>query len=558
MFVSMGSTAGASARARVAALLVVFAALAWTGTAAAAPAKPLPAVAPAANDALTRAAARGDLTQAQYSLQRARSLFDLRAVRARFGEVARPDPHAATMILRDLAVRLADLSPAERKQARGLLARPDEGDGGVPEGTHGWDPAEQAAATSDCSDSRFCIHYTTAGDDAADVLFATAVRDTIASVWDNEVTGYGYRAPLSDIGSANNGGDARLDVYLLDLGLDGIFGYCTSDDPNLFNQSYQFFAFSVFCALDNDYVGFGPRTPTEYLQVTAAHEFFHAVQFAYDFLEDIWLMEGSAAWIEDEVYPAINDNFIFLPQSPLRVPTTPVDRGDGGFEYGSWIFFKYLSERLVGDRVVLRHVWERADGSQFAAFGDMYSIQAVRSALAAHGKGWNASFARFARDNRLRNYADGAIYPTTPTARTWTIRPARRSTGWQGRVLRHLANRFYSFNPGTGVRSTGRLRIEVDLPPTATAPAAHVLIAFKSGATSFVPVRLNGQGNGARTVTFARNTVNRVDLILTNASTRYDLSTCFDFPPWTSYSCGGARSRDDGRSYRFRAVLARR
>jgi hypothetical protein len=537
----------------------VLAALAWTGTAAAAQAKPLPELAPAAHDALARAAARGELSQAQYALQRARSLFELRAVRARFGDVARPDPHAATMILRDLAVRLSDLSPAERKQARGLLARPDDGD--VPDGTHGWSLNEMTNAAAPLCDvgGRLCVHYTTVEDDAADPAFAAQVRDTLAAVWDTEVTGFGYRAPRSDDASANDGGDGRLDVYLLDLGQEGIFGYCTSDDPNLFSPSYQFFAFSAYCALDNDYVGFGPRTPTEYLQVTTSHEFFHAVQFAYDFLEDIWLMEGTAAWMEDEAYPAINDNFIFLPQSPLRVPTSPLDRGDDGFEYGSWVYFKYLSELLVGTRDVVREIWLRADGSEFQAYNDRFSMQAVRDALAARGKGWNGSFARFARENRIRtNYGDGFLYPSTPTARTWSIRPARRSTGWQSKVLKHLANRFYSLTPGTGVRSTGRLRVEVDLPPTTTAPVANLLIVFKSGATRVVPFRLSGQGNGAKTVTFNRKTVARVDLILTNASTRYDFATCFAFPPWTSYSCGGARSRDDSRRYRFRATLAHR
>jgi hypothetical protein len=37
------------------------------------------------------------------------------------------------------------------------------------------------------------------------------------------------------------------------------------------------------------------------LKVTAAHEFFHAVQFAYDIGEDGWLMESTATWMEEHV-----------------------------------------------------------------------------------------------------------------------------------------------------------------------------------------------------------------------------------------------------------------
>lgn len=45
---------------------------------------------------------------------------------------------------------------------------------------------------------------------------------------------------------------------------------------------------SAYCVVDNDYAveEFGVRnTPLENLQVTVAHEYFHAVQFAYDFYE---------------------------------------------------------------------------------------------------------------------------------------------------------------------------------------------------------------------------------------------------------------------------------
>src|SRR4029453_5199034 len=103
------------------------------------------------------------------------------------------------------------------------------------------------------------------------------------------------------------------------------------------------------------------------LRVTAAHEFFHAVQFAYDWKEDLWLMEGSAAWIEDEVYDGINDNRQYLAFSPIGQttfwhaldwyhpnPSNPLSLQ----VYGSWIFFRYLSERY--SREIVRTIWRRA------------------------------------------------------------------------------------------------------------------------------------------------------------------------------------------------------
>ncbi|HVL64146.1 MAG TPA: hypothetical protein VM573_03135, partial [Actinomycetota bacterium] len=73
-----------------------------------------PALLPAAReDALSRALEAGQLSEAEYALERARSLFTPKDVRARFGDVARPDPRNATIVLRDLAIRLKDLQGAD-------------------------------------------------------------------------------------------------------------------------------------------------------------------------------------------------------------------------------------------------------------------------------------------------------------------------------------------------------------------------------------------------------------------------------------------------------------
>ena len=55
--------------------------------------------------------------------------------------------------------------------------------------------------------------------------------------------------------------------------------------------------------LDDDFAAaqFRHRHAGGNLRVTAAHEFFHAVQFAYDYDEDPWLMEATATWMEERV-----------------------------------------------------------------------------------------------------------------------------------------------------------------------------------------------------------------------------------------------------------------
>jgi len=113
-----------SARLRtvfLAAFLVVLG-LATASPSLASPAKPLP-LTRTAPDSLTRALARGELTQAQYALERAASLFHPGRVAARYGPITRPNPRDATLILRDLALRVRYLdSPADQARAAAGIA----------------------------------------------------------------------------------------------------------------------------------------------------------------------------------------------------------------------------------------------------------------------------------------------------------------------------------------------------------------------------------------------------------------------------------------------------
>jgi hypothetical protein len=539
------------------ALLVLFCTLAvWAGPASAAR-KPLPRPVPVANDALARALAKGELTPAEYALERARSLFHLGAVRREFGEVARPDPHAATLILRDLALRIRQLPATERLEARRILARPD--DGAVPPWTHAWPDGAPAATACDVNT---CFHWITNGAYAdapplndgppangiPDWVETTA--DVMAEVWNAEVTTMGYLAPKSDANSANNGGNNKFDVYLANLGAEGFFGYCTTDDPDSFDQSPTHFDFSAFCVLDNDFEDFGNAwTPEQFLQVTAAHEFHHASQFAYDAGEDVWLMEGEAMWMEGQVYPAITDRIRYLATSPIRRSGRALDHGAGGYEYGAWVFFQYLSERF--DDALIREIWELADASDLDT--EQYSMQATATAIAGRGDAFTPVFATFAEWNRspVRYYDEGALYPSPFTAAEFRLGPGG-TTGWRSTRIRHLATAYYSFKPRSTLRPTAKLRVAVDGPALSTKPAAKIIVVSTSGYRVHT-LSLNSSGNAARSVSFNPGVVKRVDVVLTNASRRYNLRTCWTGR--TSYSCGGAVALDELRTYRFKASV---
>jgi hypothetical protein len=544
--------------------VLLLATCAWSAAAPASAApRPLPPLTPVEHDALSRALQQGRLTESQYALERARALFALGRVRSEFGHVARANPHAATFILRDLVARTRFLSGSERTQAKAILSRPD----GIPTffGEPAWD--FDADPKRQCEVIRpLCFHWddnTTNRDSPppADTNPANGIPDQVDrtmvvldNVWDTETTGLGYREPLDDSATTlNDGGGPELDIYLADIGSIGLFGYCTSDDPHAFEFTAPW-AVSTYCVLDDDYsqadYGFG-QTSLEFLQVTAAHEFFHAVQFAYDWFEDLALMEGSAMWMEGQVYPDVIDRINYLGRSALRRPAVPLDTGSGGFEYGAWLFWRFLTEKVFSnDPMIIRDIWERADGGPTAAFGDEYSFQAVRRALAASGHDFRGTFAEFGWTNGLRDYDEAGFgYPVAPLAATFNLGPSFHSTGWQVPRLRHLSTRFYRFRPkALGAHAT--LHIGVDLPGLTRNPAATAIVYAKGGPKEVHPMGLDGHGQGHVTVKFGRSEVWKVDLVLSNGSLRFDCAPK-DFPN-TVYSCGGF-PKDDGRAYRFRA-----
>ena len=159
--------------------------------------------------------------------------------------------------------------------------------------------------------------------------------------------------------------------------------------------------------LDNDYAAdeFPSGTPLDNMRVTAAHEYMHAVQFAYDWLEDAWLMEATATWAEDEVFDSVDDNVHYLSSRPLGPAAwSRSTRSTNPNWYGDWIFFRYLSERFTtqtgGMPTIVRDIWRRADAAPGA--GDDYALQAVKGALAARNASFGKTFAQFADANRRR------------------------------------------------------------------------------------------------------------------------------------------------------------
>ncbi|HET6562719.1 MAG TPA: MXAN_6640 family putative metalloprotease [Marmoricola sp.] len=477
----------------------------------------------------------------------------------RTADSAHPD-RRLTLLLRDLRLGLEELDGEERDRAESYLARPD-GDRAFPD-----EPLydEGVVTRDDCTvaptpGSHVCVHWVTStrdaprlddgdGDGVPDQVETT--RDVLNSVWRRIVDAGGYRPPLADTTSDNSGPDGKLDVYLADLGASSLYGYCATDDPAAGSNA----TVSAFCALDDDFsaVQFG-GDPLENLQVTAAHEFFHAVQYAYDWLEDGWLLEGTAAWVEDELYDEVDDNLQYLPRSPLTDPYVAMDdAGSGRNLYGSWIFWRYLAERFpaqggTGMPLVIRDVVDRLGGPGPTDMG-AYSTRAMVGALSARHVSFRQLFSAFGATNRrpAAFYEEGAAYPAAPLALTMSLRNGRaKAVGFRAD---HLSNDTFRVVPGRAL--TGRrwkLRVRVEMPKRSLGYAATVTTLRKGGGVGTKQVRLAANGDGRLTTSFGRKRVKAVEVTLTNASVRYACWSGVDSP----YACHGI-PKDDGRPVKAR------
>ena len=158
---------------------------------------------------------------------------------------------------------------------------------------------------------------------------------------------------------------------------------------------------------------------------------------------------------------------------PARLYDNDFSSPSYGNQYGTFIFFRYLSERLH-DPSIVRRIWERADGSPTGP--DDFSIQAIDNALrSVAGIGFSAAFGAFAAVNAFPAsfYEEGAAYPTPPIARPGQpdgrTAEARRSQD----TLHHLTSAYHSLRPGAGVRANARLRVKLNLPPRVAGAAGH-------------------------------------------------------------------------------------
>lgn len=252
----------------------------------------------------------------------------------------------------------------------------------------------------------FRFHYTLTGTNAvADINYVIQMASTFNYVYDKIINDMEFIRPPGDgflPSTHDNGGSAAYDVYIRQLS-SGDYGYVQSEyyaqntgnnenSPNVNELN----AFTSYMAMRNNYQGF-PNTELENIQVTAAHEFFHAVQYGYDGWEKPWLLESTAVWVEDQLFDDINDCYQYLP-SWFQYPHESLDKAGGTHWYGSYIYFQYISEHL-GEYQTIRTIFEEGVNSN-SSNGD-FSHQAIDDALSDVNSSFSEALNNMAIANRI-------------------------------------------------------------------------------------------------------------------------------------------------------------
>ena len=99
--------------------------------------------------------------------------------------------------------------------------------------------------------------------------------------------------------------DQKYDIYIQDMG-QGYYGVNYLDIDSLGNNTGSTYIFIDNEYEENEYY----TTGIEAMKITVAHEYFHAIQGSYRTQfnsETLYLYEMSSTWIEDVIYPDIDD-----------------------------------------------------------------------------------------------------------------------------------------------------------------------------------------------------------------------------------------------------------
>jgi len=373
------------------------------------------------HDLILQARLRGELDEETSLVYRVWASLDPQRLPLKFSGQPQQLVKSLTPLFLEVRANWEGLSSHARAMLAPYLLRPTE-PGQEPYGYgHSY---SVPALFHDSPGGRFRIWYVTSTLDSPALVYTHG--DTIPDwihlcaqvfdhVWQVEVDSLGYWPPPADgswyPGQEDYGGDSRYDIYVEELGMHRVYGYTQSE---FFVSGGAPHAATSYMVVDNDYSSsIYPTSGESGLMVTAAHEFFHAIQFAYDTWEERFFMEISSTWMEDVVYNQVNDYYNYLSHpgysSIFSHPDLSLTTFDGFHEYSSCVWGHYLAKRF--GREIMRDIWEGCVQQTALDAMEDELIERGQDLAAAHNEFAVWNYFTGSRADTVLYYPEGHRYP---------------------------------------------------------------------------------------------------------------------------------------------------
>lgn len=238
--------------------------------------------------------------------------------------------------------------------------------------------------------------------------FVDTLGEILDSVWRAEVTMFSFLPPPGD---GNAGGGVEYDIYVQDLGPNN-FGFTQPESSLVDPPGRPNPRCPSYIVVDNDF-GAGFRTKgIAAVCVTAAHEFFHAIQVGgYGFWEEseFYFYELTAESMESVVFPSVRDYIKDIPIYFSNVETIPLYSSGTypGYERAIWGIYLVRQYGIW----FMRQIWEQISKERpFAAMADIFAINSVSLEQSfSTFTLWN--FYTGVRADTALYYSDGGLFP---------------------------------------------------------------------------------------------------------------------------------------------------
>ncbi len=338
---------------------------------------------------------------------------------------------SATFLIHEIKTNWHKLSPEAQNLLSPYFQRPDL-------------PNNMLSASG-----KFRIHYATEGPDKVndEDQNKNSIPDYIeaaASYFDHShqviIDELGYKPPAAD--SSGNG--KEFDIYVINLYKTYGITQLEETVPGRAN------AWSCYIEVDNDFIATEFKLePLQELMVTAAHEYFHAVQVNYYYRDDdVFFMEMCSTWMEDFIYDEVNDylNYVkyFFADNEYSYPNYNYPfyyTNSNWFEYASCLWIHMIVKKYEPNFV--RKVWESIPKEK--------AFSAIQQMLLKYNTTFNEELASFglwnyftgSRANLTSYYSEGKLYPEIQFDKELSIQEETLNLTYKMRKLSSIYYRVY-------------------------------------------------------------------------------------------------------------------